>query len=331
MAKDHVLEWFAELLEELSAMATGPEKSALFDSSIRLSVHLPQGWRDGMGWYADLGTVEAGTATLSVWLDRYLSSAGDHNLGVWYGASAQRVREVAEDLAGNALRTYGWSKRTRGGLLKPRYGRLERQYIGSWFVDKWTPRDAYVGKYVLASPHLRPTKHALGAVVNTVRQISKAALQRGLPRERELPQDQARDRYWDLIQRLARPGQDQFRQKLLRCFDSECAISGEPAVVVLDAAHIEPVKELGTDVVDNGLLLRADLHRLFDAGLITIMPAKVSRVLVAEQLEDGCYGNLHGMAIAARLSGGQRRRLADRFRRWTSYGLHDARPTRPPI
>lgn len=59
--------------------------------------------------------------------------------------------------------------------------------------------------------------------------------------------------------------QERFRREL-RAFGNSCAISGETTPDVLEAAHIIPVKRNGADVPMNGMLLRADLHRLYDAG-----------------------------------------------------------------
>lgn len=65
--------------------------------------------------------------------------------------------------------------------------------------------------------------------------------------------------------------QDMLKQALL-LRSSCCELSGEGAQEALDAAHIVEVKDAGGFGANNGLLLRADLHRLFDAGLLTIFP-----------------------------------------------------------
>ena len=63
-----------------------------------------------------------------------------------------------------------------------------------------------------------------------------------------------------------RPGQQELRQLLL-IRDRACVLSGETEQTALDAAHIVPVKAGGQEVQGNAILLRADLHRLFDKGL----------------------------------------------------------------
>ena len=59
--------------------------------------------------------------------------------------------------------------------------------------------------------------------------------------------------------------QEKFR-KLLLAKDQCCAVTDEKFPVVLEAAHIVSVKDGGQDVLSNGILLRADLHRLYDAN-----------------------------------------------------------------
>ncbi|MFJ7885104.1 HNH endonuclease [Pseudomonas sp. NPDC096917] len=71
---------------------------------------------------------------------------------------------------------------------------------------------------------------------------------------------------------VRRRGQSVFRKKLLAAYDTRCAITGCNQAEVLEAAHIHPYKGQHTHVVSNGLLLRADLHTLFDLYLIAIEP-----------------------------------------------------------
>jgi hypothetical protein len=69
---------------------------------------------------------------------------------------------------------------------------------------------------------------------------------------------------------VLRQGQGQFRICLLEAYGSHCAISDCNVVEALEAAHIMPFKGAHTNIPANGLLLRADLHTLFDLGLITV-------------------------------------------------------------
>ena len=107
------------------------------------------------------------------------------------------------------------------------------------------------------------------------------------------PED-ARKRLMAAIVR--RQGQPTFRRGLLRAYCGQCAISGCQIVEVLEAAHIVPYRGAHTNDVRNGLLLRADLHTLFDLGLIAI-DAKSKTVIVALPLRVTDYGLFHGKAI----------------------------------
>lgn len=67
-----------------------------------------------------------------------------------------------------------------------------------------------------------------------------------------------------------RRGQKKFREELIKAYNGTCAITGSKTVSVLEAAHILPYKGKDTDKVQNGILLRSDVHTLFDLGLLTI-------------------------------------------------------------
>jgi len=69
---------------------------------------------------------------------------------------------------------------------------------------------------------------------------------------------------------LPRLGQGAFRVVVTEAYERRCAVTGEKTLPVLDAAHIKPYALQGQHAVDNGLLLRKDLHALFDRGYITV-------------------------------------------------------------
>lgn len=88
----------------------------------------------------------------------------------------------------------------------------------------------------------------------------------------EPPADRASRRAW-VEQRL---GQGTFRTRVTDAYGRRCAVTGERTLPVLEAAHIKPYAQQGPNRVDNGLLLRSDLHRLFDRGLVTIEPERLT-------------------------------------------------------
>lgn len=84
--------------------------------------------------------------------------------------------------------------------------------------------------------------------------------------------------------RKSRPGQAGFRLGLLDAYGNRCAITGENIVPVLEAAHIQPVEREGSNDLTNGLVLRSDMHKLFDDGLIGIAPDRT--VMVSKQIRE---------------------------------------------
>ena len=82
----------------------------------------------------------------------------------------------------------------------------------------------------------------------------------------------------------ARIGQGEFRLRTLENYRYTCCVTGEHTRPALEAAHILPVAEDGRHRLDNGLCLRADVHRLFDRGLIGITPEY--RVAISPQIHE---------------------------------------------
>jgi hypothetical protein len=95
---------------------------------------------------------------------------------------------------------------------------------------------------------------------------------------------------------LDRRGQPQFRDALIRAYKGQCALTDCTTEEALEAAHIIPCSANGEDCVQNGLLLRADLHTLFDLDLFWIDP-DTRRVKLAPQLAGGYYKWLEGKPL----------------------------------
>lgn len=102
---------------------------------------------------------------------------------------------------------------------------------------------------------------------------------------------------------LVRPrlGQGAFRVLVTDIYRRRCAITNERTLPALEAAHIRPYADGGSHEASNGLLLRRDLHSLFDAGYVTVTPElrfEVSR-RIREEFDNGKhYYALHGQGIA---------------------------------
>ena len=117
-----------------------------------------------------------------------------------------------------------------------------------------------------------------------------------------------------------RRGQRAFRHSLLRAYEGKCAITECSVPDVLEAAHIYPYRGPKTNDVTNGLLLRADIHTLFDCGLITIHPDNLT-VLVKEQLRDSEYGAYNNRSLRVPQSRAQQPSASALRMRLTAYGF----------
>jgi putative restriction endonuclease len=98
-----------------------------------------------------------------------------------------------------------------------------------------------------------------------------------------------------------RLGQGSFRVNVTDAYKRSCAVTGERALPVLEAAHIKPFFENGPHMVQNGLLLRSDLHRLFDKGYMTLTTKLDVEVSwrIKEEFDNGeYYYTLHGKKMS---------------------------------
>jgi len=97
---------------------------------------------------------------------------------------------------------------------------------------------------------------------------------------------------------VQRQGQREFRAALLEAYGSKCAMTGCGVVDVLEAAHIHRYMGKGTNIVANGLLLRADVHTLFDLYLVAV-DVSTMRICVAPTLAGSIYADLIGRLLAS--------------------------------
>jgi putative restriction endonuclease len=126
------------------------------------------------------------------------------------------------------------------------------------------------------------------------------------------------ERYGRTYLARARLGQGGFRVLVTEAYNRRCAVTCERTLPVLQAAHIKPFSQSGPHRVNNGLLLRSDLHILFDKGYLTVTPdlhVEVSRRIRDEYENGRDYYAFHGQALAV-----LPKRLGDRpapaFLRW---------------
>lgn len=102
-----------------------------------------------------------------------------------------------------------------------------------------------------------------------------------------------------LSEQVRRDGTAAFRQGLLRAWEGRCAISRIRVKQVLEAAHIFPYLGAATNDLRNGILLRSDLHILFDAHLLSIQYHDGAlRVCTSKRLGASPYAKYQGRTVA---------------------------------
>jgi putative restriction endonuclease len=110
----------------------------------------------------------------------------------------------------------------------------------------------------------------------------------------------AQQRYGEPVLIRPRLGQGAFRFLVTDTYRRRCTVSGERTLPALDAAHIRPFSDGGSHEISNGLLLRRDIHRLFDLGYVTVSPEmrfEVSKKIREEYKNGRHYYSLHGTSI----------------------------------
>jgi predicted restriction endonuclease len=95
---------------------------------------------------------------------------------------------------------------------------------------------------------------------------------------------------------IVRRGQVEFRREVLQAYGGKCAVTGCTEIQVLDAAHVRSFSHRGRYSVQNGILLRADWHTLFDLGKWAIHP-KTHRIRLSADLSDPAYTKFEGRRL----------------------------------
>lgn len=113
-----------------------------------------------------------------------------------------------------------------------------------------------------------------------------------------------------------RRGQSQFRERLLESQGSMCAFTGGAPARVLEAGHLYSYAQLGTHHAHGGLMLRRDIHRLFDDGWLAVEPARLRIDVTPDLAAYPQYAQLHGRPLTLALKGEQVDWLA---KHWTEH------------
>jgi hypothetical protein len=134
-------------------------------------------------------------------------------------------------------------------------------------------------------------------------------------------QDDARARV--LREVVRRQGQQKFRQSLIVAYGGCCAITGCPVTPLLEAAHITPYLGPDTNSITNGLLLRADLHTLWDLGLLAVDPG-TQMVWVSSKVNDPTYKKLSGSLLVQPAHPSQRPSFSALQQQWNLVNTEPA-------
>lgn len=182
-----------------------------------------------------------------------------------------------------------------------------------WPEESWIPVPDDWSKNIVTGKGYdvtTPTGSALWAQVRT-------RMTGGAPLESIETQEPA-GRYGAPIAIRPRLGQGAFRVEVTDAYSRRCAITGERTLPALEAGHIRPYSKNGPHQISNGLLLRSDLHNLFDLGYLTVTldyTVKVSR-RIREEFENGRdYYALQGRPLAV-LPRDEAARPAKEFLEW---------------
>jgi hypothetical protein len=247
-------------------------------------------------------------ATLGLWIAEYGEHAREDSSRTrfWFGlefSSWQRAKDFRRQVpAILPVQYYGGAKAL--SLVHAPKRRMSR-WLSTENLDTVGIESSYgryyLGKYFKDVLSVRAVPH-MNRLIAFRDEILQAA-ERGRTHPTEVL------RRWgkkSLQQVLQRPDQGEFRKQLLQAYE-RCAISGYDVAGALIAAHIKPFIRSQEQKLENGLLLRADLHMLFDTGLITVCERKGKYVVkVSETISrSGYFKEFNGkqlMAVPANLN-----------------------------
>jgi putative restriction endonuclease len=260
-------------------------------------IHKPSGWDDA---------VSITVTSSSAYRDGEPEDLGDGTWALPYFAH-RGVEGRALDSHWNRALAGNYAKRIPVGVFVHR-SRSNYLNMGLAFVEGW---DTETGVF-----HLRgPVRWSQGA--------ETWGLDASNTRDDalEAKEDTARE----LVLMRRRRGQTQFRDGLLRAYKSVCAVTGYDAVPSLEAAHILGYSGVRSQAIQNGILLRADLHLLFDKYLMSVDP-KEKRIRLASALLSTKYSDLDGVELQLPAQSCDRpdeRRLAVHWGVFCETGLDD--------
>jgi putative restriction endonuclease len=157
--------------------------------------------------------------------------------------------------------------------------------------ENWAPNIVQGKTYDTAMADGRALWKSAQAALNDDRKVGEPSLSEGSYKQ---------NRFGTEYLTRGRLGQGAFRVLVTDAYERRCAVTEEKTLPVLEAAHIKPYSLHGPHRVCNGILLRSDLHKLFDLGYLTVTPnlmLEVSPRLKTEWQNGREYYAHHGQPL----------------------------------
>jgi len=183
-----------------------------------------------------------------------------------------------------------------------------------WPREKWIPIPSDWSKNIVSGKTYDVRTGTGAELWENVR----ACLAEAAPIGTTVSVDETAARYGSPTTIFPRLGQGAFRVEVTDAYSRCCAITGEKTLPALEAGHIRPYAKNGPHEIRNGLLLRSDLHNLFDLGYLTVTldyKVEVSRRIREEFNNGRHYYALHGQTLAV-LPRDEAARPAKEFLEW---------------
>jgi hypothetical protein len=240
------------------------------------------------GPFAHVATTRRSMLRIEVWFDRYIDRTGPQRPSIWLVAEPDQKAAL-----GRVAKAWKRFRANGHKIDAPRrspkhYVRPGADLLDAGILDVWGNAN-YLGVYLRECP---PTREGARMLVEEMKVLVELAEQLAAPDDANRPDKTVRREI-----RL-RQGQQKFRLALGRAFGWRCAVTATAAWAVLEAAHIVPHQHRTNYGLENGLLLRADIHTLFDKHLITIDGQ--GTVHVAEELRGTEYAAFDGKRLRCR-------------------------------
>lgn len=163
------------------------------------------------------------------------------------------------------------------------------------FVEEFNPENEL---FTLHGPVTPETEHLFASATPQTEMGESATVDERLQTTEICDPERMEEdrRRFSVARRMVRQGQQAFRKDLFKAYEGHCAVTGFDTNEVLQAAHILDYRGTQSNIVENGILLRSDIHLLFDSYLLGINPASMC-LEASPRISDGQYADLDGKKL----------------------------------